>query len=281
MTEQFNVGQFNVGQVNVGQVKRMSGQFNVGLVHERIAATEPDLEFFIFRDRRLTHEQFAERTRRFASFLHGRGLGCHTERADLDGHESGQDHLGHLPAQRQRVPRGDDRRLQGPRGAVQRQLPLRRGRAALPARRRRAPRRSSTTPSSRRRWPPSSPTCPELEVLIQVADESGNALLPGAVDYEEALGRQLARDAAGRAVARRPLHPLHRRHHRHAQGRAVAPARHLPRPAMGGRPFGTRKAVESYDEIAQRAARRPADRPQLMHPAAHARRRAVGVPPAS
>ena len=29
-------------------------------------------------------------------------------------------------------------------------------------------------------------------------------------------------------VGRRPLHPLHRRHHRHAQGRAVAPARHLP-----------------------------------------------------
>ena len=28
---------------------------------------------------------------------------------------------------------------------------------------------------------------PGLEVLIQVADESGNELLPGAVDYEEAL----------------------------------------------------------------------------------------------
>ena len=41
---------------------------------------------------------------------------------------------GHLPLQRQRVPRGDDRRLQGPGGAVQRELPLRRRRAALPAR---------------------------------------------------------------------------------------------------------------------------------------------------
>ncbi|MDP7571260.1 MAG: AMP-binding protein, partial [Myxococcota bacterium] len=28
---------------------------------------------------------------------------------------------------------------------------------------------------------------PQLEVLIQVADDSGEALLPGAVDYEEAL----------------------------------------------------------------------------------------------
>ena len=65
------------------------------------------------------------------------GLGCHTERDALAGHESGQDHLGHLPPQRRRVPRVDARRVEGPRRAVQRQLPLRRRGAALPARRRR------------------------------------------------------------------------------------------------------------------------------------------------
>ena len=47
--------------------------------------------------------------------------------------------------------------------------------------------RSSTTPRSPPRWPPSAGRLPELEVLIQVADDSGNALLPGAVDYEAAL----------------------------------------------------------------------------------------------
>ena len=62
---------------------------------------------------------------------------------------------GPLPLQRQRVPRGHARLLPGPGGAVQRQLPLRRGGAALPAQRRRGPRLSSTTPPS----PPSSPRC--------------------------------------------------------------------------------------------------------------------------
>src|SRR5262245_61558281 len=71
----------------------MSEQFNVGLVHERIAATAPDLDFLVHGDRRLTHAAFAERTRRFASFLHAQGLGCHVERSELEGHESGQDHL--------------------------------------------------------------------------------------------------------------------------------------------------------------------------------------------
>ena len=37
--------------------------------------------------------EVAERTNRLASHLAGRGLGCHTEREVLDGHESGQDHL--------------------------------------------------------------------------------------------------------------------------------------------------------------------------------------------
>ena len=40
-------------------------------------------------------------------------------------------------------------------------------------------------------------------------------------------GRILARGRTGRALPRRPLHPLHGGHHGHAQGRAVAPARHL------------------------------------------------------
>ena len=67
-----------------------------------------------------------------------------------------------------------------------------------------------------------------VEVLLQVADESGVPLLPGAVDYEEALA-----SAEGPIEATptpgRPVRAVHRRDHRHAQGRAVAPARHLHR----------------------------------------------------
>ena len=65
------------------------------------------------------------------------------------------------------------------------------------------------------------------DVLLQVEDESGHTLLPGAEWYEEALAASSPDGRTGRAVPRRPLRPLHGGHDRHAQGRAVAPARHL------------------------------------------------------
>ena len=151
----------------------------------------------------------------------------HRERAELAGWESGQDHValalyngneyleGMLGSYRARV------------APVQRQLPLRRRGAALPAQRRpaaghdpalvarpdagrgaahagRAPRRAA--PGRGRIGPRPPPR--------------GGLVRGGA-------GRILARGRAGRPLPRRPLHPLHGRHHGHAQGRAVAPARHL------------------------------------------------------
>jgi fatty-acyl-CoA synthase len=68
--------------------------FSVGDVHEAIAASRPDQECLVFRDRRLTWSQVTDRTRRLANVLHRAGLGCHTERRVLDPWESGQDHLG-------------------------------------------------------------------------------------------------------------------------------------------------------------------------------------------
>ena len=65
----------------------------VGDVHEAIAATRPDEECLVFRDRRLTWSAVTERTRRLANYLHARGLGCHTERSQLANWQSGQDHL--------------------------------------------------------------------------------------------------------------------------------------------------------------------------------------------
>ncbi len=62
-------------------------------VHEAIAATRPDEECLVFRDRRFTWAEVTERTRRMANHLVGRGLGCRVERSELEGHESGQDHL--------------------------------------------------------------------------------------------------------------------------------------------------------------------------------------------
>jgi acyl-CoA synthetase (AMP-forming)/AMP-acid ligase II len=68
-------------------------QFTVGDIHEAIAETRPEAECLVFRDRKLTWSEVTDRTRRLANFLNDRGYGCHTERADLTQQESGQDHL--------------------------------------------------------------------------------------------------------------------------------------------------------------------------------------------
>ena len=62
-------------------------------IHEAIAATRPDDECLIFRDKRFTWADVTERTRRLANFLASQGLGCRTERGSLQNWESGQDHL--------------------------------------------------------------------------------------------------------------------------------------------------------------------------------------------
>lgn len=68
-------------------------QFSVAEVHEAIAASRPDDECLVFRDRRFTWAQVTERTRRLANHLIGAGLGVRVERGELAGHESGQSHL--------------------------------------------------------------------------------------------------------------------------------------------------------------------------------------------
>ncbi|HSB86220.1 MAG TPA: AMP-binding protein, partial [Ilumatobacteraceae bacterium] len=68
-------------------------EFSVADVHEAIAATRPDEECLVFRDRRFTWADITARTRQLANFLIASGLGLHIERTELAGHESGQDHL--------------------------------------------------------------------------------------------------------------------------------------------------------------------------------------------
>ena len=162
-------------------------EFNLAEISEAIAAAIPERECIVFRDRRFTWAQFNERTRRLGNYLRGRGLGCHQERARAAELRVRPGPRRPLPLQRQRVPRGHGRRLQGARRAVQRQLPLRRGRARSTCSTTPTPRARSTTPASRPTWQRIRAELPHLEVLHAGADESGHALLPGAVDYEEAL----------------------------------------------------------------------------------------------
>jgi fatty-acyl-CoA synthase len=67
--------------------------FNLARVHEAIAAAIPDRECLVFRERRLTFGALNERSRRLANLLLARGVAVRRERAGLEAHESGQDHL--------------------------------------------------------------------------------------------------------------------------------------------------------------------------------------------
>ena len=212
--------------------------FNLSDVFATVARTIPDHTFLVWRDRRLTYAEADARIDGLARYLTSVGLGCHTERDAARRPRIRSGSPRDLPAQRQRVPRGDDGQLPRQGGSVQRQLPLRLRRARLPAHRlERAgpgvPRRVRPA-RGRDPRPPSSPPSP---------DSGGRRLR----QRTAARGRRL-RDHPGHAgavgwtahaVGRRSVHPVHRRHHRNAEGRALAPARHLP--VFDGRaPMGRR-----------------------------------------
>ena len=129
-------------------------EFNLAQVHEAVAAAIPDRECIVWRDRRLTYARGHRPHPPAGQRACATGASAsHRERSELGGHESGQDHLalylhngneyleGMLGAYKARV------------GAVQRQLPLRRRGAALPARRRRRQAVVYHCGVRRRRWP--------------------------------------------------------------------------------------------------------------------------------
>ena len=66
---------------------------DVATVHEAIAEQHRDAVCLVAGGRRLTWTDVTDRTRRLANHLIAHGLGCQTERNRLAEHESGQDHL--------------------------------------------------------------------------------------------------------------------------------------------------------------------------------------------
>ncbi len=161
-------------------------EFTVPAVTALVAATIPDRELIIQGDRRYTYAEIIERAQRLAAYLHSRGLGCHTERSDLEGHEAGQDLVGLYAYNGNEFVEA----LIGAFGArvapfnvnfryVKSELQYLladSGATALIYHAAFAPRVAEVLPD-----------LPQLRVLIQIADDSGNALLDGAVDYESVI----------------------------------------------------------------------------------------------
>ena len=205
-------------------------QHHLAAVHEAIAARLPDRECIVFRDRRLTYAEVTDRTRRLAHALHERGLGARPGgRTGLAGHESHHDHLAiyayngneYLEAML-----GAFKARVAPINVNYKYVAEELRYVLLDSRAKAVVYHSAFAPN----LAAVLPDLPDVRVLLQIADDSGNELLPGAEWYEDVLAAAPERSAelGRRVVTRRPLHPLHRRHHRDAEGRAVAPGRHPP-----------------------------------------------------
>ena len=243
--------------------------FNLAAINEAIAAAIPERECIVFRNRRFTWNDFAARTRRLANFLIAHGLGCHQERSALHNFESGQDHLGLY------LYNGNEY-LEGMVGAykarvapfnvnyryVENELVYLLNDAdchALVYHATFAPMIAKIRHE-----------LPHMRLLIQVADESGNALLPGAVDYEAALDQSSAQ-CPQLEWSPDDLYILY------TGGTTGFPKGVLWRQddifmgALGGAPPGAPKheSIETIVAAARSGALRALPAPPLMHGAAH------------
>ncbi len=160
--------------------------FSIVQVFDAVAEAIPEREALLFREHRLTYRALRDRSRRLANHLLSRGLRVRKEREALAGHESGQEHLALYLYNGNEYAEG----MLG--GFMSRTAPLNvnyryveeelvyllqnSGARAIVYHAEFAQRLQSIRSQ-----------LPDLDVLLQVADESGNALLPGAVDYEQAL----------------------------------------------------------------------------------------------
>ena len=165
---------------------RSGVSFDLSSVFHTVAMTLPDHRVLIWRDRELTYAQMDARIDGIAHYLTSQGLGCHTERDQLQPHQSGQDHVGLY------LRNGNEYLEAMTAGYRARVAPFNvnyryveeellylltdSGAKALVYGAEFAPQVASIRDR-----------LPDLRVLIQVADQSGNALLPGAVDYESII----------------------------------------------------------------------------------------------
>jgi acyl-CoA synthetase (AMP-forming)/AMP-acid ligase II len=225
--------------------------FNLATVFRTVAEAVPDQEVLVWRERRLTYREMDERVDGVAHWLVERGLGPHTRRAELAGHESGQDHVGLYLRNGNEYPEamigayrartiGFNINYQYVEEELVHLLNDA-GAKALVFHAEFAPRVAAIREH-----------VPSLEHLLQVADESGNPLLDGAEDYESAVATPAPEQPmpvpSGEdgfllytgGTTGMPKGVLWRQHDVYVA-------------AMGGRPFGSPDAYTSYDQIAQAA----------------------------
>lgn len=226
--------------------------FNLSTVFATIAQTIPEHRAVIWRDKELTFRQLDARVDGVAHYLTSLGLGCHTERAGLRSHESGQDHVGlylrngneYLEAMI-----GGYRARVAPFNVNYRYVEAELVYLLADADARALVYHAEFAPQVAA----IREQLPHLEVLIQVADHSDHELLPGAVDYESVVATEAP--AAGMPIPSPDDVFL-----LYTGGTTGMPKGVLWRQhdvfisSMGGRPFGSDEPFTSYDALAKRAA---------------------------
>jgi 3-oxocholest-4-en-26-oate---CoA ligase len=161
-------------------------EFTIPEVWEALVTHDPELQAVVFRGRSFTRAQLWERSLRLAHVLVSQGLGAHRDRAELQPWESGQDHValylhngneyleGMLGAFAARV---------APCNVNYRYVADELRYVLADAKARAVIYHSAFAPTLAE----VRDELPCLRVLLQVADDSGNDLLPGAAWYEEVL----------------------------------------------------------------------------------------------
>jgi len=245
----------------------MTTQFTVPAVLDAVAAEIGDRVLLTQGDRRYTYAEVVERSNRLASYLHSRGLGCHTPRQALAGHDVGQDLLGIYAYNGNEFVEsllGSFRARVAPFNVNYRYvknelqyLLADSGATALVYHATFAPRVADVLPH-----------LPRLRVLIQIADDSGNDLVHGAVAYEAAL--------AAAAPKPPPVEPSpDDLYVLYTGGTTGMPKGVLWRQhdifmtSFGGRDLYSGKAAESYAEIAERAAAGTGTKVMVLPPLIH------------
>jgi acyl-CoA synthetase (AMP-forming)/AMP-acid ligase II len=161
-------------------------ELNLAAVHEAIAATIPDRECLVWRDRRLTWGEVTDRSRRLASLLHAHGLGAHRPLEGCEPWESPHDHVALY------LHNGNEY-LESLLGAAKarcaginvnyRYVAEELAYVLRDASARAIVYHGSFAPTLAQVLP----ELPGLRLLVQVDDGEGQPLLPGAVEYEAAL----------------------------------------------------------------------------------------------
>lgn len=225
--------------------------FNLSTVVATVAAAVPDQVVLVWRDLRLTYAELDARASGIAHLLVERGLGCHTERDALAGHESGQDHLGiylHNGNEYLEAMVGSYRARVAPFNVNYRYVEEELVYVLVDARTRALVYHAEFAP----RLAAIRDRLPDLELLVQVADDSGNDLLPGALDYEAVVGTPAPASGMPEPDGD-DLYVLY------TGGTTGMPKGVLWRnddiyvTSMGGTPFGTNEPFASYDAIAEAA----------------------------